>query len=175
MAAPLLTPPTISTLPNGLLRYLGIQSGGRYPQNLDETIGPGLELIDLLTISTDVAVSDIIGATSTGTKLAPTLIVSTSKVVRCSLVSARALTTAGEAIKFGIILVHQNGAASNLSGTVTLAASTGDQIAAAWTPVWLQPGDQLAIQVYSITTAGTININLTIRKSDFYMGGTPGT
>lgn len=167
MVDTILTPPVVSTLPAGLLRYLGIQSGGQYPQSLGRVIDPGLELIDLLTISTDVVVSDsAVAVTSTGTKLAAGLIVSQSKAVRCSSIGARVVTAAGEAIKFGLVLVCQNGSTLNLSGTVTVAASSGDQIAVAC-PFWLQPGDQLAIQVYSVTTAGTINVNVTIRKSDF--------
>jgi hypothetical protein len=164
----ILTPPVISTLPLGLLRYLGIQSGGRFPQTVEGVISPGLELIELLAASTDVTVADsAVAITSAGTKLAAGLIVAQAKVVRVSQCGLRVATAAGEAVKLGIVLVKANGGTVNLSGTATLAASTGDQLVCA-VPFWMQPGDQLAAQVYTVTTAGTINANITITKSDFF-------
>lgn len=166
--ADILTPPTISTLPRGLLRYLGIQSGGRYPQSVSETIAPILDLIELMTATTDVVVADTLALTATGTTLAPSLIVSEAKVVRCTHIGLRVATIAAEAIKIGLVVRTQNGGTITLSPTVTLAASTGDQTLCPYTPVWLQPGDQLGVQVYSITTAGSIAANVHVRKSDFF-------
>jgi hypothetical protein len=166
--AAILTPPTISTLPRGLLRYLGIQSGGRYPQSVSETISPGFDLLPLMVATTDVVVADTLGLTATGTTLAPSLIVSEAKVVRCEVIGLRVATVAAEAIKLGIVVRSQNGGTLTLSPTVTLGASTGDQTSCEIVPFYMQPGDQLGVQVYSITTAGSITANLHIRKSDMF-------
>jgi hypothetical protein len=164
----ILTPPTIATLPRGLLRYLQIQSGGRYPQSVGETIAPILDMIEMMVASTDVTAADTLSLNATGTVLSTTLLVADTKVVRCSMIGLRVATVAAEAIKLGIIVRSQNGGTLTLSPTVTLAASTGDQVPVTTVPVWLLPGDNLGVQVYSITTAGNISANLHIRKSDFF-------
>lgn len=47
----ILTPPVISRLPLGLLRFLGIQSGGLYPQSLNSGLQTTLETLDLLAVN----------------------------------------------------------------------------------------------------------------------------
>lgn len=121
-----------------------------------------------MVATTDVVVTDTLALTATGTVLAPSLIVSEAKVVRCAHVGLRMVTIAAEAIKAGLVIRSQNGGTLTISPTVTLPASSGDQTLCPFTPVWLQPGDQIAVQVYSITTAGSIAANVHIRKSDFF-------
>lgn len=165
----ILTPPTISTLPNGLLRYFGIQSGGAYPRSLDSNYQLGIEVLPIMAASTDTDAGVAVNANAAGLVLATGFVVSESKLSRADLIGLRFATIAAEAITAGLCIVTANGTEIPLTGVVAIGASTGSQVfwANGARELWLHPGDQIAARVYAITTAGNIALNFSLRKSDF--------
>lgn len=171
MAGPILTPPSISTLPNGLMRYFGIQSGGAYPRSLEANYQLSIdEVLPIMAASTNTNSAVSVNANAAGVVNATGFVVSDSKLVRAELIGLRFATIAGEAITAGLVIVSANGVEIPLTGVVSIGASTGSQVF--WSngarPLYLQPGDQIAARVMAITTAGNIALNFSLRKSDLF-------
>jgi len=167
----ILTPPSISTLPIGLLRYFGIQSGGAYPRSLAGMIQPVWDIEPITNASTNLDTAATIAATATGAQIfTPNLTMTTAKNTRVELVTARVTTVAAEAINVALTLTSDNGTEYMLSPVLTLGASAhGTMIAFNGArPFWMQsPGDTIGVRVFSITTAGSITITGAFRRSDY--------
>jgi hypothetical protein len=155
----------ISTLPLGLLGFLGIKSFGEYPQYLGGTILPTLDLLGLwsgaqATHANGIAVNAALGFNSVS------LIVPQTEIWYVTMGHVVATVDAAEAIKITGELQPSVGAGVFITPTVDAAASAGVVPATINYPMWFGPGDELGVRVSTLTGAA-VAINARVRRIVF--------
>jgi len=171
----LLTPPVISRLPLGLLDFLGIKSGGRYPDTLVSNLQPVWELAKYQTIWDERSAFDV------STTLAPAglnfipynIVIPQTEMWLVHQVTGFVQTDAGETVTATLAYVDSYNFTNLLPAIVTLAASQQRHVAAP--PLngdcsfCAGPGSIFGWMVDQITTAATIVAQLQVRYTRFRM------
>jgi len=158
----ILTPPTISRLPLGLLRFLGIQSGGQYPLALRPELGTVWDTFQLLHANHHELIQQTNAAVAAAGMLTlANFFVPNGEVWFVRAASLQITTGAGEAwagvlewIPFGAPAAGSFGhplcraEANAASQTITLGSMSvgGDGF-------FMGPGDILGIRTISLTGA----------------------
>lgn len=162
-----------SNLPVGLLGLLGIRNDGQYPNAVQESITPVVDLwqflsanvgIELLTGSNTTAVTGVVFMSIGGVPAGP--VAGEYWFVRGFSIYAN--SGAAELIRFkaGVSRNLAAGYQPFLQGGVSAYSSATDAAGAgsAYAPgpsgILLSPGDVMTAQVERITTAATIQLNL---------------
>jgi hypothetical protein len=161
MPAPaILTPPVISKLPLGLLAFLGIKSGGSYPQSLSPTLVTVFDQLGLLNTNHGEDVTLATTAAAPGFTILAT--VPESQVWCVQYYSGSVLTQAAEAWAGSLCIQHIRPATDFLQqfqganiGATALAVMAAPPF------TWVGPGDILDLRTSSIT--GTVDVYLSAR------------
>ena len=152
----------ISKLPLGLLGFLGIQAGGKYPSLLGDTIAPTWDLLNLLAGAHATGISGVaipnlaVGFNTVG------LVVPETEIWYVTMCHAVAATGAAEAASFALAVEPSVGAAVGLTSNVIIGANEASWFATVYEPFWLSPGDDLGIQCSAFT--GTVVGNVRCRR-----------
>lgn len=181
-------PPPLNVQPIGLLNFLGIKSGGRYPMTLDGTLLPTLELFEHYVAANSeeyFATPAAFGTTAAGgvefTSTGPSdiiagagaLTVPTSEYWYVQYMALRMNfnAAAGESASMcpGVRLANSsNGLATTLSGYETsVAARARSFCRTVQDPFWLRPGSGIFILVHEAVTAATLQPVLGFRIARF--------
>lgn len=150
-------PPPLSTIPKGLLGFLGIKSGGRYPQNLAEVLAPVWDVRDHylasyaatflqgpITLAAGGVIADLNFGTTIGFVPNAEYAYVTRGVIRCDLAGKNAVTATPCAFVNGLGIPQ--------GPTLTFAAGG----LATWQfdrPFWLPPGSAFGV-IVNAKTAG---------------------
>lgn len=154
----------ISTLPLGLLGFLGIKNGGEYPRELAGYYQPMFDLLDLLAANEAEEIhfaNQAIGVAAGNMQAFSTPAqVPQTEVWLVRLFAARIVTGAGDALRGNLVCrragVPSPGNVLALSETFAAGASTFDYWTANTLPFWLGPGDELGVWVSSFTAAPAV-------------------
>lgn len=157
----------LNRIPWGLLGFLGIKNGGRYPEELSAVLLPTWDLLELYTVA-NRTVTTPRNATVNAVGYQAYETVPNGQIWYATQMSANAATlTAGQALQF--CLASTDAAATS---TVALDNPNGGYVAgerptATLTrSVWFAPGDTIGIIVSRIT-AGPISVSFNARIAVF--------
>jgi len=165
-----LTRPVFSKLPLGLLGFLGIKTGGQYPQFLGDSINPSWDMLEILS-----GVHIESGATVAAAPAAATFgsyhVVPQQEVWYVRHYSARATTAAGEALAWNLAMqTPASGSAlpvtHMLSNQTTNGASVtiGQFAPANAMPLFVGPGTIFGVWTNTITGAPTITTSMLLNR-----------
>ena len=172
-----LTPAVISKLPLGLLGFFGIKNGGQYPQSINPTIAPTLDMAPILSANyrelvfvAPIAALGFVTANLNGGALPGA--VPAGELWYVQAASVFAFTGVGDAIT-GTLEVRNSttGLASAwhraLSSVITVGAST-TQLHPGISDVWLTPGDTIGFWYSAATNAsGTAQMSAQLAINRF--------
>jgi hypothetical protein len=167
--ASLLTQPVISRLPFGLLDFLGIKSGGRYPEQLLPTLQPMWDLQPFQTIWDERSAFDV------STTLAPAglnfipynIVVPQTEMWLVHQITGFCQTDAGETL-FASLAYADSYSFINIMSSVVLAASQQRHVSTAGLdPFCVGPGSIFGWMVDQITTAANIVAQIQVRYTRF--------
>lgn len=151
-----LTPPVISRLPLGLLGFLGIKSGGKYPENLAGQIAPIWELQPHMAGVHGIEVFDV-AVPITGLNFNPsTIVVPQTEVWYIAHCTGIIFVDATEAIQASIgftgpqIGTHQF---TNAGFSIPVGAVLQRRVTMDREPMYLPPGTILGFTVEQVTGA----------------------
>lgn len=152
--AGVLGPPPIQTLPSGLLGLLGIKNGGQYPQNIDPTLQPTIDLLDwYLQTNSEVVFSGPVSLTTVGNTLITPFTVPAHEYWAINDWGSELTLGAGEAISVAIGYTV-GGAMQLLSSRETITAAAAAMMNLKMDkqrPLILPPGTSMGYVVSSIT------------------------
>jgi hypothetical protein len=159
----ILSNPTVSKLPYGLLGLLGIKNGGKYPGYLGDTIIPTFDgnWMQLLLGSWGEEFHIAAGTTAAGPgafqSFNTALVVPTGEVWYVGLMSVRVSTGAGETITTNIATRRPNAAAGSnhisVSDPVSVIASQFADLRMP-EPFYAGPGDEIGMWIQAASGAG---------------------
>ena len=152
--ADILTPPVISRLPLGLLQFLGIQSGGLYPQSLGNQLVPTFEELDILSSVHSQEKFDV-AIPITGIGFAPSPIaVPLNEVWYMHYCTGILFTDATEAVDAILGINGPTGGPHTLPVNFTFSMAASLQRSHGISgPVWVPPGMSIGFIINQITGA----------------------
>lgn len=154
--------PAINRLPLGLLGFLGIKNGGRYPQDLADVLAPTWDLSQLYLNTNSETRSDVVALNALGSQAFVTVPTGEAWIV---LLASAATGTLGAGVTFEIGLQTTDAA-----GLVTIAVSpmsgartVGQRVAVSLPqPILLGPGSTFGVNVTQLA-AGPVSTTLATR------------
>jgi hypothetical protein len=169
----LLTQPVISRLPLGLLDFLGIKSGGRYPEQLQGTLQPTWDLQPFQTIWDERNTFDVTTTIPNGglNFLPWNIVVPQNELWQVHQLNGFLQTDAGETVTATLAYVDSYNYVNLASGAMTLAASQQRHIAN-FTPLgWflVGPGSIFGWMVDQVTTAANVVAQIQVRYTRYRM------
>lgn len=168
----LLTQPVISRLPLGLLDFLGIKSGGRYPEQLLPTLQPTWDLQPFQTIWDERNTFDVSTALNPGTlNFVPVNItVPQTELWLVHHFTGVAFTDAAESFLGSLAYIDSYNFVNTFSpgASIVLAASQQRHVSHV-VPFLTGPGSIFGWMVDQITTATTVSQGIQVRYTRFRM------
>ena len=152
----------INRLPLGLLGFLGIKNGGRYPQDLGAQLNPTWDLSPLYYNGNSESRADVLAIAALGSQAFFTVPTGEAWVV---LLASAATGTLGAGVTIELGLQTTDAASlvtiavSPMSGARTVGARCAVNLA---DPIYLGPGSTFGINCTQLT-AGPVNVTLATR------------
>lgn len=162
-----LTPPPINKLPLGLLGFLGIKNGGRYPQSLQADLQPSFELQNwyLQTNSTSAQLNGSVSSIGFNANWWTVPQGETWAIHQCFVNSAAVL---GAGVSCGFVGAWIRSALQVLPASLTdmppIAATAGSvalSVRTQMTPVLVPPGGVIGVFAYALV-AGPVTTTMTL-------------
>jgi hypothetical protein len=165
-----LSRPVFSKLPLGLLGFLGIKTGGAYPQFLGDSIQPTWDMLEMLS-GVHVESGATVAAAPAAAAFGSYHLVPQNEVWYVRHYSARATTAAGEALAWHLAMqTPASGSALPvthfLSNQVSVGASVviGQFAPANAMPMFVGPGTNFGIWTNTITGAPSITTSMLLNR-----------
>jgi len=155
--------PPINALPTGILGFLGIKNGGRYPQHLGETLTPVWDLANLY-LEANAQYTDDAGTINADGEVR-VFTVPEGQVWWVSELVGYITTGAGESLDAFALTRFASGPVQWLSITpgIAVPANQDSAILVMDRPRFLQPGEGLGFEAYGGAYAGVIDWQMGIR------------
>lgn len=154
--------PAINRLPQGLLGFLGIKNGGRYPQEIADVLAPVWDLADLYLNTNSETRADVLAIAAIGSQAFWT--VPNGECWYVTLASCATGTLgAGQTIELGLQTTDAAGlvtiAVSPMSGSRTVGQRCAQSLPQ---PVIVGPGATFGINCTQLA-AGPVNVTVATR------------
>lgn len=160
--------PTINTLPLGLLGFLGIKNGGRYPDELGSLLVPTWDLMELYTAANSVHRNDNVNVTAVGAFTVVTVPEGEAWYVINQDVGSATLA-AGVTLQLSLQITDPSSIATVALSDPTNLASAGQRCSASLPrPYFAGPGSALGL-IATVWGGGVTVCSLSTRYARFQL------
>jgi hypothetical protein len=160
--------PNINRLPLGLLGFLGIKNGGRYPQELSDTLAPTWDLSDIYLNANAENRVDVLAIAALGSQAFFTVPAGEAWYV---IIASAATGTLGAGVTIELGLQTTDAAALVTTALTQMsgARTVGQRCAVALERgIYLPPGSTFGINCTQLV-AGPVNVTLATRFARFQL------
>lgn len=156
----MITNPSINRIPQGLLGFLGIKNGGRYPQELSPTLAPVVDLFDHYSNTNREYQTASVAVAALGQTNFHTVPV--GQWWYCCHASLFTATIGAGAAYAGVLcMIDASGLVTTMLSSVSPAAGPGAVYTAQARQFWLGPGESLGVYTTGLT-AGPISTGVSV-------------